>query len=104
VTGVLPAANGGTGPFNTLSTSATLLLGNNLINATGLTATLPTPTMGAIITIYSPSNSYTIDATNGTTTKTTASISANTVTVCIGTGTNYDEWAIYASGVVKPLA
>jgi hypothetical protein len=104
VTGVLPAANGGTGSFNTLSTSTTLAIGNNLINAGSLTATLPAPTMGAIITIYSPSNSYIIDATNVTTTKNTGSISANTVTVCIGTGTNYDNWAIYASGVEKPLA
>jgi hypothetical protein len=100
VTGVLPAANGGTGPFNTLSTSATLVVGNNLINAGSLTATLPAASLGAIMTIYSPSHAYTIsDSTLS------ASISANKVTVCIGTGTGAiaADWAIYASGVVVTL-
>jgi len=96
VTGVLPAANGGTGPFNTLSEDATLVVGNNFINAASLTATLPTASLGAIMTIYSPSNAYTI--TDGTLTK---NIAANKVTICIGIGTGAaaTDWAIYASGV-----
>ena len=84
--------------FTTVTTSTTLTLGNTIINTGSLTVTLPTPTAGALITIYSPSYDYTLDSNGGGATPT---ISANTVTVCIGTGASAGDWVAYASGVVQ---
>ena len=84
--------------FTTVTTSTTLTLGNTIINAGSLSPTLPTPTAGALITIYSPSYDYTIQDGDG---GTTSNITANTVTVCIGTGVSAGDWVAYASGLNK---
>ena len=84
--------------FTTVTGSGTLTLGNTIINGGSLTVTLPSPTAGALITIYSPSYDYTLDSGGVGATPT---ISANTVTVCIGTGASAGDWVAYASGVVQ---
>ena len=68
--------------------------GNYIVNASGnKKVTLPaSATAGNLITIYSPSYSYTL--ANGST---NATIAANAVTVCIATSAT--TWVAYASGV-----
>ncbi len=84
--------------FSTLSVNTTLSTGNYIVGADTKTFTLPaTTTAGNLITIYSPSYSYTL--ANGST---NATIAANAVTVCIATSTS--TWVAYASGVLVTFA
>ena len=102
VTATTLTVGGSSLSFTTVTVSPNLTLGNTIINATGLTATLPLPTTaGELITIYSPSYSYILDSGGGGATPT---ISANTVTVCIATGASAGDWVAYASGVFKSFA
>jgi uncharacterized protein YprB with RNaseH-like and TPR domain len=80
--------------FTTLINNTNLTTGNYIVNASGnKTVTLPaSATAGNLITIYSPSYSYTL--ANGST---NAAIAANTVTVCIYTSGS--TWVAYANGV-----
>jgi len=87
--------------FTTLNVNTTLSVGNYIVNATGKELTLPaTAALGNLITIYSPSYSYTL---TDITTAGFKSIPANTVTLCIyakdtTVTPNENKWVAYASG------
>lgn len=78
--------------FKSLTTDTTISpSGNYIINSNNLNITLPTGTAGNFVIIYTTTNDYTLKNLGKS-----ISISNNTTTICIYTGS---EWVVYSSGV-----
>ena len=79
--------------FTAHTIDATIITGNHIVSAGGVTLTLditPPPSAGTFLVIYTTANTYTLN--DGAS---DAPISANTTTVCIYNGA---LWVAYSSG------